>query len=164
MFEETSDENWDTGIKLTLKSTIRLTKAALPYLKEADFSRIIHIASISAKEPLDGMIISNVTRAGIAGFSKSISKELAKFNILVNTVCPGYISTNRTIELASKISSRTGKSVEEVKASFTEKIPLKRMGTPEEFANLVVFLASKRSSYISGNAIQIDGGRFPGLL
>lgn len=164
VFEDTEDELWETALNLNLKSSIRLTTAALPFLKSADWGRIIFITSISVKAPLDGLILSSVARAGVAGLSKSLANELAKYNILVNNVCPGFISTQRTLELADTIAKKKGLTPEEVIASFTDVVPLKRMGTPEEFANLVVFLASKRSSYINGNAIQIDGGRYPGLL
>lgn len=164
IFEETGEDLWEHCITLNLKSAIRLTGAALPYLKKAAWGRIIYITSISVKSPLEGLILSNVARAGVAGLSKSLANELAKYNILVNTVCPGFISTHRTLELAKSIAHRKGLSTEEVRKSFSGNVPLKRMGTSEEFANLVVFLASRCASYITGNAIQIDGGRYQGLL
>ena len=163
-FEETDEQLWDDSLTLNLKSAIRLTQSALPSMKKAGWGRIIFITSISVKSPIDGLILSNVTRAGVAGLSKTLAKELAQYNILVNTVCPGFISTQRTLDLARTLSEKQGKSPQEVEKSFVNDIPLNRMGTPEEFANMVVFLASDKSSYITGNAIQIDGGKYPGLL
>ncbi len=163
-FEETDENLWDDSFVLNLKSAIRLTYSALPSMKKAVWGRIIFITSISVKSPIDGLILSNVSRAGVAGLSKTLSKELAQYNILVNTVCPGFISTQRTLDLARTLSEKRGISPQDVEKSFVDDIPLNRMGTPEEFANLVVFLASDKASYITGNAIQIDGGKYPGLL
>ncbi|MFC1557635.1 SDR family NAD(P)-dependent oxidoreductase, partial [candidate division KSB1 bacterium] len=126
-FETTDESMWESAMSLTLKSAIRLSRAVIPYMKEAGWGRIIYIASISAKEPIDGLILSNVIRPGILGLSKTLSNELAQYNILVNSVCPGYIATQRLIELSESISQKRGITPEEVRDSFTANVALKRL-------------------------------------
>ncbi|MCP4723785.1 MAG: SDR family oxidoreductase [bacterium] len=162
-YEETTEEQWEEGINKVVMSAVRLSQAATPHLKKAEWGRIVHNASISTKLPLERMVISNITRAGLAGLSKSMSNELADSGILVNTVCPGFISTDRVSDLAGQRASEKKVTRQEILDLFVAGIPLGRMGTPEEYADLVVFLASKRNGYITGNVIQIDGGRFPGM-
>ncbi len=157
-------EQWQKAIELNLFSTIRLTQLVTPYMKEQNWGRIINITSIAVKQPLDGLILSNTSRAGVVGFAKTISNELAKYNILVNNVCPGRIFTDRIKSLASSRAEKDGKSFDEVIESMQTDIPVGKIGTPEEFANMVVFLASEKASYITGNTIQIDGGLLKGIF
>ncbi len=125
----------------------------------------LHNVRWSVKSPIDDLILSNVGRADVASLSKTVAKEFAQYNILVNTICPGFISTQRTLELDKpSISQKKRIPQKEVEPSFVSDIPLQRMGTPDEFANLAVFLVSKKASYITGIAIQVDGGKYPGLL
>ncbi len=162
-FEQFDMEQWQKAIELNLFSTIRLTQLATPYMKDNLWGRVINITSIAVKQPLDGLILSNTSRAGVIGFAKTISNELAKYNILVNNVCPGRIFTDRIKSLADSRAEQEGKSFEQVIESMQSDIPVGKIGTPEEFANMVVFLASEKSSYITGNNIQIDGGLLKGI-
>jgi len=122
------------------------------------------MTSVSLKQPIDRLFLSNVFRPGVAGMAKSLSNELAKENILVNTVCPGYYMTERVKELISAQAEKTGRPEKEIEKEITGKIPLGRMGNPEELASLIAFLASEKASYITGATVQVDGGYIQGLL
>jgi len=156
-FESFTDEDWIKAFELTLLSYIRLTREALPYLKK-NGGRIINIASSSIAQPIPGLIFSNTFRLGVLGFSKTLSLELADDNILVNTVAPGRIATDRVAFLDATNAEKLNKPVEEVVQESKEAIPLKRYGTPEEFANVVTFLVSEASTFITGSALLVDGG------
>jgi 3-oxoacyl-[acyl-carrier protein] reductase len=162
-FLELTDEQWQAAVQLNLLSTIWLSREAVPYMREQRWGRIINMTSISVKQPIDGLMLSNAVRAGVIGFAKTLANELAADNVLVNNVCPGYMSTDRLGELAKILAEKKGESPESIMRAWEESIPLRRIGTPEEFANLVVFLASDRASYITGNSIQIDGGYYRGI-
>ena len=162
--ESFSSEDWQKALELNLLSTIILTKEVIPHMKSQGWGRIINMTSIAVKQPLDGLILSNTARAGVIGFAKSISNEFAKFNILVNNVCPGRILTDRIIHLANEKANKEKKSFEETIKSMEVDIPLQRIGNPSELANLVVFLSSEKSSYITGSTIQVDGGLVRGLF
>jgi len=163
-FMEIPDETWLAGVNLNLMSTIRLTREVVPHMQKQKWGRIINITSIAVKQPLEGLIISNAVRAGILGLAKSLANELGKDNILVNNVCPGYTLTQRLDELLESTARQEGLPKEEIVRSLERKIPLGRLGRPEELANLVVFLASERASYITGTTIQVDGGAVKGIL
>ncbi|HSG32271.1 MAG TPA: SDR family oxidoreductase [Thermodesulfobacteriota bacterium] len=163
-FDQFDMEQWQKAIELNLFSTIRLTQLVTPYMIDNMWGRIINITSIAVKQPLDGLILSNTSRAGVTGFAKTISNELAKHNILVNNVCPGRIFTDRIKSLADSRAKQEGKSFEQIIEAMQSDIPVGKIGTPEEFANMVVFLASEKASYITGNTIQIDGGLLKGIF
>lgn len=163
-FLDFSLEDWQGAIELNLFSTIRFSKEALPHMKKNNWGRIVNITSIAVKEPIDGLILSNTVRAGVIGLAKTISREFAPYNITVNNVCPGRILTDRIVHLASIKAEKEGKSVDEAMATMGADVPARRIGEPEELANLVVFLASERASYITGTTIQVDGGLVRGLL
>ncbi len=163
-FLELSVEDWREGIELNLMSTIYLIREVVPHMKRREWGRIINMTSVAVKQPIDGLILSNVTRTAVAGLSKTVSNELARDNVLVNTVCPGYTLTKRVEELAKTRSIKEGVSTEEVFGMWERLIPMGRLGKPEEFANLVVFLASERASYITGVTIQVDGGYVKSIL
>lgn len=156
--EKISKKDWKNSIDLNLLSFIRITYEVLPYMKKQKFGRIIAITSVSVKQPLDNLVLSNTTRLGVVGFAKSLANEYAKDNILVNVVCPGPNLTDRMKELIDSTVQAMGKSEDDVMKNWTDQIPLGRLGRPEELANLVVFLASKKASYITGTTIQVDGG------
>lgn len=156
--DKISKQDWSNSIDLNLRSFIRITDLVIPIMKKQGSGRIIAITSVSVKQPLNNLVLSNTTRLGVVGFAKTLSNEYAKHNILVNVVCPGPTLTDRMKELIHKTVKDTGKSYEEVEKIWIEPIPLGRLGKPEELANLVVFLASERATYITGTVIQIDGG------
>lgn len=156
-FDQHSDEDWQHAFELTLLSYVRTINEVLPDLKETK-GRILNNASSSIKQPIDGLILSNVFRMGILGLSKSLSQELAQDGVLVNTIGAGRIETDRLAELDSKRAERTGKTMEEVKASIEDTIPLGRYGRPEELAKMAVFLVSGANTYITGQQLLVDGG------
>jgi len=151
-------EDWQKSINLNLLSFIRVSELILPYMQQQHFGRIIAITSVSVKQPLKNLVLSNTTRLGVVGFAKTLANEYAKDNILVNVVCPGPTLTNRMKELIKTQMSETGKSEQEVMNFWLENIPLGRFGHPKDLANLVVFLASEKASYITGTVVQVDGG------
>jgi 3-oxoacyl-[acyl-carrier protein] reductase len=163
-FLELTDNHWQEALQLNLLSTIWLSREAVPYMQKQRWGRIINMTSVAVKQPIDGLMLSNAVRAGVVGFAKTLANELAGDNILVNSVCPGYMLTDRVLELSKVLADKRQESPEAVMRAWEESIPLRRLGKPEEFADLVVFLASDRASYITGTAIQIDGGYYRGLL
>lgn len=159
-FDELSDEQWQGAFELSLLSTVRLIRAVLPSMRARRWGRILTIQSVSVKQPLPDLLLSNAVRPGVAGLMKTLASQLGKDNITVNTVCPGRIMTDRFLG-----GMKTqGLSREEYLSRQSTDIPLNRIGTPEEFASVVVFLASERASYVTGVAIQVDGGLVRGLL
>ncbi len=133
-------------------------------MRRDGWGRIICITSVSAKSPLPSMILSNTARPGVLGFAKTIAAEFAQNGITVNVVCPGYMATDRVQQLFEERAARLGQTVEEVMAEQVGEIPAARMGDPKELGDLVAFLASERAGYITGTAIQIDGGFVRSLL
>jgi 3-oxoacyl-[acyl-carrier protein] reductase len=163
-----SSDDWRQAFELNLMSTINLCRHALPHLrkaaKEDHHARILMVTSISAKQPIPNLYLSNAARAGVQGFAKSLSEEVGVEGITVNTILPGYTKTERLTQLQTSVQNQTGKSSEAIEASWAEANALKRLGEPEEFAAAVVFLASKQAAYITGIGLPVDGGRSKGLL
>lgn len=160
-FEQFDDVAWQSAFELNLLSYVRLIREVLPDLKRQG-GRIINITSSSIKQPIPGLLLSNVFRMGILGLAKSLAEELAPDNILVNTVAPGRIATDRTAYLDQLKADKRGISREQVEAENRQNIPLKRYGDTEEFARVVCFLASGASSYVTGSTILVDGGMVKG--
>ncbi|MDO8473385.1 MAG: SDR family oxidoreductase [Dehalococcoidia bacterium] len=158
-FEDVNESDWNRGFELNFLSAVRLSRLVIPYMKKQRWGRIIFIASTSAKQPIEGLAISNALRTGVLGLSKTLSQELGPHNILVNAVCPGYTKTERLEDLARHRAAKTKAPVEKIYQQWTQSIPLKRLAEPEEIAQAVVYLASDRASYITGVALQVDGGR-----
>lgn len=151
------------ALELNLISSINLCRAASPLMRERRWGRIVAITSIAAKQPVDNLILSNTSRAGVLGFMKSLSQQLGPDGITVNTVCPGYHLTERLKSLASMMAAKEAVPVEQVYARMAAETPVKRIGEPGEFAALVTFLCSERAGYINGSVIQIDGGLYRAL-
>lgn len=152
-----TEAQWHQAFEQNLMSFTRIAQAAAPEMKKAGYGRIITIASSSIKQPIPNLALSNALRAGIWGIAKTLSRELAPQRILVNVVAPGRIQTERIEELDQTNAQKHGKAVEEIRKESIASIPLGRLGRPEELANLVVFLASEAASYITGQAITVDG-------
>ncbi|MBI4501244.1 MAG: SDR family oxidoreductase [Gemmatimonadetes bacterium] len=151
-------ENWQAALELNLLSTIHLCRAATPIMRKHHWGRIICLTSVAAKQPMTGLILSTTARAGVLGFAKTLADELAQEGITVNSVCPGYVRTERLEDLARQRSKQTKRTTIEELNHFVADIPVGRMGEPEELAAAVAFLASERASYITGVALQVDGG------
>ena len=159
-FEEMSDEQWQQAFELSLLSVVRLVRAVLPGMQAKKWGRVLTIQSVSVKQPLPDLLLSNAVRPGTHGMIKTLALRYAKDNITFNTVCPGRILTDR---LMGGLKG-SGLSREQYIAELGAEIPIGRVGTPEEFANVVVFLASERASYVTGTAVQVDGGLVRGLF
>ena len=157
-FESHSDVDWQNAINLTLMSALRMSQAVLPSMKEKKWGRIINISSVSVKTPVNNLFLSNSIRLSVLGWAKALSDEVAKEGITVNSVCPGSTRTNRITSIYSEMVKQTGQSLQEVEDLSAQNIPMKRIGEPHELAALVAFLASERASYMTGLAIQVDGG------
>jgi len=162
-FEDVDEQAYLDAIQLNLMSTIRLCRAAVPYLKRQG-GAIVTITSISVKQPISGLILSNTARLGVVGFAKTLADELAPYNVRVNNVGPGVIRTDRIVELARHQAEREGITLDEALQHSADGVPLGRLGEPDELANVVVFLASPAASYLTGQTILVDGGAYRGSL
>ena len=156
-FNDMSDEDWKNAFELNLLSYIRIIREVLPSLKEKG-GKIVNIASSSTKEPIPGLILSNTFRTGIVGLAKTLSMEFAAEQILVNTVSPGRIATERVAHIDKINAKKQGVSEEEIRELAEGIIPLGRYGKPEEFAKFVTFLLSDANTYITGQSFLVDGG------
>lgn len=152
-----TDDQWQKAFEQNLLSFTRIVSAATPEMKKAGYGRVLTIASSSIKQPIPNLALSNALRAGVWGIAKTLSRELAPQGILVNVIAPGRIDTERIAELDQVNATKAGKPIEDVRKASIATIPLGRLGRAEELANLVVFLASSAGSYISGQAIMVDG-------
>lgn len=163
-FFDFDDNEWYRAVDLTLMSAVRLIRAAVPHMREQKWGRIINITSVSVKEPLDNLILSNSLRAGVVGMARTLANQLAADGITINNVLPGYILTERVRQMAETQARAQGKSTDEILASFAEPVPIGRIGKPEELAAVVAFLASEQASFVNGASILVDGGRYKGLM
>jgi 3-oxoacyl-[acyl-carrier protein] reductase len=154
-FEAFTEEDWDKAVQQLLGSAVGLIKGFLPGMKEQKWGRIISITSISVKQPVNNLMLSNAVRTSVVGLMKTLANEVGAYNITVNNVLPGYTQTARLTKLIEGNPSV---------ASVTNEIPLGRFGKPEEFAAAVTFLASERASYITGVSLPVDGGWIKGML
>jgi 3-oxoacyl-[acyl-carrier protein] reductase len=163
-FDRLTEEQWAEGVQLTMMSTIRLIREALPLMQKQRWGRVITVNSIAGKQPIDNLVISSSIRPGLIGLQRVLATKYAKEGILFNTICPGLIFTDRQRQIAEKQIAETGATLDEIMGKTASTIPIGRLGTVEEFANVVAFLASERSSYITGATISVDGGSTKGLL
>jgi 3-oxoacyl-[acyl-carrier protein] reductase len=162
-FMKFTDEDWNNAYNLSFMSTMRMTREAVPHMRKVGGGRVINITSYSVKEPIAGLVLSNAVRSAVIGMAKTLSRELATDNILINNVCPGRIDTERAQKLNKARADRLKRPIEEINREMAAEVPLGRYGTAEEAADLIVFLGSERASYITGTTIQIDGGLVRGI-
>lgn len=163
-FEQTTPEQWDAAVRANLLSALELCRAAMPGMKERRWGRILTLTSITVKQPVENLVLSNSIRAAVTGFARTLANELAPFNVTVNNILPGYTRTERLTGLAAAVSQRKGITEAEAYAGWEQQIPMGRLGEPREFAALAAFLASDRASYITGQSVAADGGWIKGLL
>jgi 3-oxoacyl-[acyl-carrier protein] reductase len=155
-FSKLSDDDWKRAFDLTLMSAVWLTRETIPLLKMSDAPSILYSTSISVKQPIDNLLLSNAIRPAVIGMMRTLSSELTSDNIRVNAICPGYIQTERVDELLTASDS--------AEENITSQIPLKRIGKPEEFGPVAAFLLSPVSSYIHGTLLLVDGGLYQGMM
>jgi 3-oxoacyl-[acyl-carrier protein] reductase len=158
-FESFNDDDWHTAFELTLLSSVRLIRAVLPQMKQQGRGAILTITSTSIKEPIEGLLLSNVFRSGVSSLVKSLSRELAPFGIRINNLVPGRIDTARVADLDTKRAQHRGCSLEEERASQEKAIPLGRYGSTAEFGSAAAYLLSPQASYITGATLLVDGGK-----
>jgi len=163
-FEDFSEADWRRAVELTLLPAQALARAMLPGMRQKGWGRIVNLTSVSVKQPLAGLILSNSIRAAVVGWAKTLADEVAADGITVNNVCPGWVLTERVDALLDHQAKAQGISREKALAKIVSGIPMGRLGEPHELADLVVFLASRRASYITGVSYLIDGGLHRGMM
>jgi len=156
-FDDFSEEEWQKAIDQNFLSAVRTIREALPHLRKQG-GRIINITSVTVKQPIDRLILSNAVRMGVVGMAKTLSREVAKDGITVNNICPGNIGTQRLLSLFEARAQRENRPFQEILKEEESRTPTGFLGEPADIATLVVFLASEKARYISGATIQVDGG------
>ena len=155
---------WDAATRLLLTSVVELTRAVLPGMKAHGWGRILNVTSISVKQPVANLMLSNSLRAAVTGMARTLATEVAASGITVNNILPGYTRTERVVGLAEATAAKEGISADAATARWEAEIPMRRLGEPRECAALAAFLCSERASYITGTSIAVDGGWIRSLL
>jgi 3-oxoacyl-[acyl-carrier protein] reductase len=163
-FVDTDLDMFRRAFEQNALSAIRFAKLVLPGMLEQRWGRIVNITSVSAKQPIEGLLLSNTVRAGLTGWAKTVSSEVAADGVTVNNVAPGYTLTERQEELAGVRAKASGKSKQEIIEAWASQAPIGRMAGAEEIAAAIAFLCSERASYITGVTLQVDGGWVRSLL
>lgn len=163
-FLDISLDEWHNAFELTLMSAVYFAREVLPLMRQRKWGRFIAVTSVSVKQPIDNLLLSNSLRAGVTGLMRTLANEFGPDNITVNCVCPGYTLTERLDELSATQAKNSGVTREKILEGYSANVPLRRIGKPEEFAAMVAFLASERASYINGCSIPVDGGYVKSLL
>ena len=162
-FLSASLEEWQRALELNFLSTVYFAREVIPHMQRQRWGRIITLTSITTKQPVADLVLSNAVRAAVVGLVKSLANELRKDGILVNNVGPGFTATDRLKELAKTRAAATGKTEQDLFDGWAAEAPLKRLGQPREVAETIVWLASERASYITGQTLLVDGGIYKGL-
>ncbi|MBV9157685.1 MAG: SDR family oxidoreductase [Acidobacteriaceae bacterium] len=160
---ETTDQDWDAAFHLNLRSAAAFAFAVIPHMQRQHWGRIVTISSVTVRQPQPHLILSNAIRTGVMGLVRSLANEFGKDGILVNNVAPGYTATERLKELSTRRAAASGLTIETIEQSWIDQIPIGRLGKPEEIADAIVWLASERASFITGQTILVDGGMYKGL-
>ncbi|HVA63049.1 MAG TPA: SDR family oxidoreductase [Terriglobales bacterium] len=163
-FAATTLEEWQAAVNLNLLSHVYFAKQVLPHMQRAGWGRFLTISSVAVKQPIDGLVLSNTVRGAVPGLVRTLANEYGPYGILVNNVCPGYTLTDRLNELAKVKALAEGVPHEAAYDNWSRNTALRRLATPQEFADAVVFLASERASYITGQSLLVDGGFYKGAL
>ena len=163
LFLETTMPEWDNAYQLNLRSIVSFAHAVLPYMQQRHWGRVVTITSMTVKQPVPELILSNSVRAGVLGLVRSLATQFGPDNITINNVAPGYTATDRMKELAQSKAQMTGGTAAEYETEIAQSIPLRRFAQPEEIADAIVWLASERASYITGQTVLVDGGVYRGL-
>jgi 3-oxoacyl-[acyl-carrier protein] reductase len=163
-FETLSPADWDTAARVLLTSAVNFTRAVLPGMRARRWGRILNVTSIAAKQPVEGLMLSNSLRAAVTAFGRTLANEVAADGVTVNNLMPGYTRTERVVELSTHLAATEQTTIEAVVARWEAEIPMRRLGEPHEFGALVAFLASERAAYITGQSIAVDGGWIKGLM
>jgi 3-oxoacyl-[acyl-carrier protein] reductase len=162
-FLATTLEDWDKAIDQNFLSTVYFAREVIPHMQRKHWGRILTVTSVTTKQPVADLVLSNAVRAGVVGLVKSLANEFGKDGILVNNVAPGYTATDRLKNLAKTRSAAQGKTEKEVFEAWAADAPLKRVGEPREIADAIVWLASERASFVTGQTILVDGGTYKGM-
>jgi 3-oxoacyl-[acyl-carrier protein] reductase len=163
-FESADLEMYRRAFELNALSAVRLAQLVVPSMRAARWGRVVNVTSISVKQPIEGLLLSNTVRAGLTGWAKTLSAEVAAEGVTVNNVAPGYTLTERQDELAAARAGQSGKSKDELIEMWAAQVPMRRLAVAEEIAAAIAFLASERASYITGVTLQVDGGWVRGLF
>lgn len=156
--------DWQRALDLNLLSTVTLCRAAVPGMRERRWGRVVCLTSVAAKQPLGDLVLSTTARAGVLGFAKCLADEVAPDGITVNVLCPGYMRTQRSVELMERRAKETGETTETVTERLTAAIPTRRMGAPSELGAVATFLASEQAAYVTGAVLQVDGGLIRSII
>jgi 3-oxoacyl-[acyl-carrier protein] reductase len=163
-FDQVTDADWQRAFELTLMSAVRTTRAVLPYMRRQRWGRVVNVSSYSVKQPIPDILLSNALRLGVAGWAKTLAGEVARDNVLINTVGPGWTRTDRVAQMLESRASASGRSggtaitAADAGAAIVRNVPLGRLGKPEEIADVIAFLASERASFVTGTFLAVDGG------
>ena len=163
MFLETTTAEWHAAVELNFMSVVHFAHAVLPLMQQRRWGRLVTITSVSVRQPVGDLIYSNAVRAGVVGLVKSLSNEFGKDGVTVNNVAPGYTATARLRQLIAKRAAAAGVPEEQFAAGLAAGTALQRIGQPEEVADAIVWLASERASFITGQTLVVDGGQYKGL-
>lgn len=162
-FLSTTPDDWQRAVAQNFLSVVHFARAVLPHMQRNRWGRLITITSVSVKQPIPDLVLSNAVRAAVVGLVKSLANEFGKDGITVNNVAPGYTATERLQDLAATRALAAGISVQEMYERWAADVPLRRIGRPQEIADAIVWLASERASYITGQTLLVDGGSYRGL-